>query len=613
MTYRELIEEKISSVYQAGIATKILQHMDRIRNVSDTSQARRWVMELFQNSRDVAYEDQPVKIRIVLTDNCLSFFHNGKPFRVKDILSIINQVSSKSPDESTIGQFGTGFMTTYQLSEVVEINSILKDEGLPYKPFSIQIDRQGIKKEEILEGIFKTMNDLKTADDADELSNYDKNAYNTEFKYLLNHKENYEIAKIGMNDLKDTILYVLLFSEKIEQVELIYNTSERNDSIVYSRVNNTPITEKLNKLHLTEKTIKNNILTEKNHYLIHLCENGMTLAAELDETNQFIPFPKYTPKLFVDFPLIGAENFPFPVVINHREFKTNEPRSGITLVDNINSRDAIINKELMKQAVALYQSFLQHCIQCNYTRLEAIVEIPTWFPNKEWSETWVKAHIYHKLYDIISHEEMIETTDGKKALSNLNMFLIHATGTEKEGIKKLANGLLRHSIPIGNEYWYEALQGYEIPETKILSLSKFAKNATTYLKTYVDETKIPAIKWCQSLYLLCKSNLELETELKAGNLSIFPNQDEEDWKMRKLFNAMQIKKDPDIPEILKKVSDTLDKLQGSNGEEGLFLRKSLLHKEFEVETPELETYEKIRLTNHIIRRSNRGFQVVNFN
>ena len=185
MAYKELIDKKIGEVYQAGIATKILQHMDRIRNVSDTSQARRWVMELFQNSRDVAYKEQPVKIRIVLEDKCLAFYHNGKPFRVKDILSIVNQVSSKSPDESTIGQFGTGFMTTYQLSEVVEINAVLKEEDLPYKPFSIQIDRQGVKKEEILDGIFQTMNELKKADDAEELLNYSKDDYNTQFKYHL--------------------------------------------------------------------------------------------------------------------------------------------------------------------------------------------------------------------------------------------------------------------------------------------------------------------------------------------------------------------------------------------------------------------------------------------
>lgn len=146
MSYHDLIFQNIDKVYQAGIATKIMQHMARIRNSSDVNQARRWVMELLQNARDVAYPDQPVKIRITLEEDKLTFSHTGMPFRVENILAIINQVSSKVDDEETVGQFGTGFVTTFQLSEQVQLDGVLKDEGLPYKPFSVLIDRRGIKK-----------------------------------------------------------------------------------------------------------------------------------------------------------------------------------------------------------------------------------------------------------------------------------------------------------------------------------------------------------------------------------------------------------------------------------------------------------------------------------
>ena len=40
--YAELIDQKIGQVYQKGVATKILQGMDRIRNEFDETQARRW-------------------------------------------------------------------------------------------------------------------------------------------------------------------------------------------------------------------------------------------------------------------------------------------------------------------------------------------------------------------------------------------------------------------------------------------------------------------------------------------------------------------------------------------------------------------------------------------
>ena len=41
MNYSDIINQSIEKVYQNGIAAKILQHMDRIRNVSDIGQARR--------------------------------------------------------------------------------------------------------------------------------------------------------------------------------------------------------------------------------------------------------------------------------------------------------------------------------------------------------------------------------------------------------------------------------------------------------------------------------------------------------------------------------------------------------------------------------------------
>ena len=233
--YSSKIEQSITGVYQVGIATKILQHMGRIRNVSDINQARRWGMELLQNSRDVAYEGQAVRVQIELSETTLKFRHTGKPFRVQDILSVINQVSSKTPGENTIGQFGTGFMTTYQLSENVEIHSILKDEGLPYKPFNIRINRRGRTKEEILQGIQETMQDLKQADNLQDVTDFQKEAFNTCFCYHLENDESRKIAKIGMDDLENTVCYILLFSEKIASIELMYSINGDKRSVLYER------------------------------------------------------------------------------------------------------------------------------------------------------------------------------------------------------------------------------------------------------------------------------------------------------------------------------------------------------------------------------------------
>lgn len=614
MNYQTLIEQNIGTVYQAGIATKILQHMDRIRNVSDVSQARRWVMELFQNSRDAAYEDQPVRIRIEQKEQVLSFSHNGRPFRVKDILSIINQVSSKTPGENTIGQFGTGFMTTYQLSEQVEIQAVLKDEGLPFKPFSIRMDRRGTTKEEILAGISATMEELKKADQAGTVENFDRDAYNTCFLYHLDNEESRNIARIGMTDLQETILYVLLFSEKIASVELIHEEDGSCRKLIYERGSEEELGNGLKRLCVF-RTIEGEAGSEKMlYFLICLSEGDITLAAGWDRDGMQ-KLSDRLPRLFVDFPLIGAESFPFPVVVNCRNFRTNEPRSGITLVDNQASKDALVNKEIMDRAVRLYGCFLHGLTELGYGRLDHVIHIPEWKPDKELSERWVKEHLYGMLYRIVSKEPVISTREGVTAFENPEFYLVSGENPEETAsVRRLLSVLKGIRISEGPEDWNRAFAGYEVEAEKCLGLEKVLGSARDFLIRRLKEEQMGPMAWCRSLYETAMKNEGVAVRVRAGEIPIFPNQNPEDWRERKLFGIRHIRRDPGIPEILKDVSDALDKLTSSRGEEPLRIRDTLLHSDFDDKgLRELEDYDRTRLQNHISVRTNRSYPVRSFN
>lgn len=614
MNYQALIEQNIETVYQTGIATKILQHMDRIRNVSDVSQARRWVMELFQNSRDAAYEDQPVKIRIELKENILSFSHNGRPFRVKDILSIINQVSSKTSGENLIGQFGTGFMTTYQLSEEVEVQAVLKDGQLPYKPFSIRMDRRGTTKEEILAGIFDTMEELKKADQSDTVTDFSRDGYNTKFLYHLNNEESRKIAQIGMTDLQETILYVLLFSEKIASVELAEEVNGTFHNVVYERGDEEELEGGLKRLCVVKTSADKEQSRRESHFLISLAQEDITLAAGWSREEGMIKLSDQLPRLFVDFPLIGAEDFPFPVVINCRNFRTNEPRSGITLVDNLASKDALVNKEIMERAAALFGRFLHSLARLNMGRLDHVTKIPEWKPNRELSEEWVKEHLYGRLYGIVAKEPMIKTKEGNTAFENQQFYLVSGIDAEEiKGIRKLLSVLDGIQIPEGEEDWEEAFAGYEPPQEKSLKLETIVRHAQDFLAERLKEEKMEPIAWCQFLYETAMRNLELAVRIKAGEICIFPNQNPQDWGQRRLFAIRSIRRDTGIPEILKEVSNILDELDSQRGDEPLKIRDHLLHLDFkDGGLKELEDYEQSRLHNHIVSRTNRKYPVRNF-
>lgn len=67
------------------------------------------------------------------------------------------------------------------------------------------------------------------------MTDFSRDGYNTKFLYHLNNEESRKIAQIGMTDLQETILYVLLFSEKIASVELAEEVNGTFHNVVYER------------------------------------------------------------------------------------------------------------------------------------------------------------------------------------------------------------------------------------------------------------------------------------------------------------------------------------------------------------------------------------------
>ena len=620
MSYHDLIFQNIDKVYQAGIATKIMQHMARIRNSSDVNQARRWVMELLQNARDVAYPDQPVKIRITLKEDKLTFSHTGMPFRVENILAIINQVSSKVDDEETVGQFGTGFVTTFQLSEQVQLDGVLKDEGLPYKPFSVLIDRRGYKEEEILQGIGQAMKQIEEADAALSLENYDREEFHTTFRYFLEQQRSREIARIGMEDLQDTIFYVLLFSRKIESVELVYRMPDLQKSVIYTRGEERQLGERLCITEFQQIIDCGESRQCERYQICSIEKDGMTLAAGYSEESGFLEFSEKCARIFLDFPLIGSEKFCFPVVVNSQAFHPNEPRSGISLVDQVTSVDAGVNKEEIEKAVSLYQEFLTEVLAHQLPGIVHIIAIPQFEANREWSEYWVKCHIYRKLYSCISKLPLLETACGKQSLGHPLVYLLQGDTTEEiEGLKKLLEPIRNIYYALGTEDWYGAFSGYGPQEDKIFSLEKLLGKAEIFIqRKFRSGSEDPGSKagWCRKIYLLAMQNERLRTMVNVGEAIIFPAQKLQGGSVWNMRTIQEIYLDPGIPEELKDVTEVLDTLpprEEGTDMERCSLRSVLLHKDFRTEgVTGIPEYEWSRLANYLATKTNENFAVCDF-
>ena len=88
MGYLKYIEESKQKVYNQTVATKIMDLVQKLRLSSNEHDQRRWIWELIQNAKDVAFENHPVSICVDLIeneDNEVIFRHNGKPFSIDNI------------------------------------------------------------------------------------------------------------------------------------------------------------------------------------------------------------------------------------------------------------------------------------------------------------------------------------------------------------------------------------------------------------------------------------------------------------------------------------------------------------------------------------------------
>lgn len=599
--YKEKIYENITTVHMSGIANKILQFMGKIRNESDISQARRWVMELLQNAGDLA-TNGPVRVRITITDRKLSFEHTGNVFRVKDIMSIIHQVSSKNPGEG-IGQFGTGFMSTYQLSEIIELDSFLHEDGMPYKKFHVTLNRTGQTKEEILQAIDNNIAEINNVDDMEEEKNFELHGFNTKFTYNLNNNYSKNIARVGMDDLAENILYILTFSEKIDSVELVYDLPDKKEKIEYRKGNKKALIGGLWNQSVFEGTIEHRIILMEQEVM----KKTLTIAAEYKE-NGFQKISQKTPKLFIDFPLIGGQEFPFPIVLNHSSLKPNEPRSGISLIDNLNSQDSKINCKIIDAGVILYGRYLHQLTIQEYKGIENIISVPALKPNKEWSEFWVNRNLYDALYNLVSKEKFMPYEDGRISLSDTSLKLIKADDTQKrENIRNVMKYMKNIIIPFSEIDWFSAFEGYDIPKDKYLKLDEILENAGKYLREELDEEKISVTEWCVKLYETSMKDAYVATGIVAGIYAIFLSQSKEDFDNRRLYRINELYLDCDIPEILKDVSEALDELGTSDLEQPLEIRKMLFNKGYQmIQDERMTKYEIGGLINYIIRQIGRA-------
>ena len=532
MGYTDKIKNQQGTAHNISVARTILDLLGKLRKSTNENNRRRWIWELLQNAKDVGYKESSVSIKINLykdkDNSCLEFTHNGRPFTSKDIVFLIEQVSTKDREKSnneieTVGKFGTGFLSTHLLSEKTTIRAVLKDEDEVYKQFELELDRSGRSTQEINQSVEHSIDSLNNIDQIGEYLNYKSVDFNTKFIYNLDEKGE-KIAEIGIGDLTISLPYTLAFISKIESVYITHQ------DILYKRKKEITLYENITLISI----IKEASSGDEYINIVKVEEDNLSILIEVDKVNNIFkikPLNPKLPKLFCIFPLIGTEDFNIPFTINSPSFNPTEPRDGVFLSD-VEDNEISQNKALILKAVKLYYKLINFGANEGWKDIYLLAKIGE-VQEKEWlSESWFRNNVLKPVRETLLTLPIVDTETGERQTilnedGKPNIWFPSANQKEvREKIWSLAKKWIPSSIPQKSDFnsWHSIIWD----ECKNLTLKVIAISIESRksLEIFGNELskEVNSIDWVNRYYeLLALENIFIE-EIINDKHSVFPNQ-----------------------------------------------------------------------------------------
>ena len=547
-------------------ADKIRQILSKVLN-NPSDSAKRWVWELMQNAKDVPNKYNRVSVKIILSEDKLVFKHNGDPFSLSNIFSLIQQVSSKdssNSDEEVTGKFGTGFISTHLLSEKIDVSGVVFHKGV-YRRFVTCLDRSGRTSEEMLPKIDSALEHIRQIQDNDrfpKVDNYDINReesnFDTVFTYYLSSEEKKKAALSGVEDLVNTLPVTLVNIPKIKYVEVvnkIKETSESYSSDLISEENN------VKKLRVS---ISNSHGENSNRNFITYTNDDVSLSVEV---NDFVN-PKLkeigheTPKLFRDFPLIGSNKYHHAFMLNGFKFNPTEDRDGI-LIHGAESFEAEENRKIIDSAFEATKELAEWLIENNVSN--RFVCAQSRLPDEKWedfSKEWYDS-LQEDYRAFLLDQEIVETDDecitlreayiptyGSSKESRIRFYNIVKDFVGKENVPKediILNWIdytgPKDEINSWNHDIRYSLENFLAELEKLENVENLREKLPSGLNVY---------NWLNKLYLFLHEEREME---RFEEYCIIPNHNNQFKTLDNLF--LEDKESPIAEEFL----DSLDVLE----------------------------------------------------
>ncbi len=565
MSYRDKISQSKQKVYEKSVATKILDLMDKLRLNNNENNRRRWIWELLQNAKDVKSQERgsvDVVIDLSESSRTLSFKHNGKCFSSDNITFLIEQASTKERSEDnaeeTTGKFGTGFLTTHLLSEIVEVRGIAKDDDEPYRKFCISLDRSGKDLEEIIISVNNSLKQLDQLDNAEDFEDYDEEELNTVFIYHLD-EDGLSTANAGIEDLETSLPLTLVFLPSISSLRVTSKDVLYHGSRNIGSIQDSPIQQWRVEVEISEENCSYDFLVIK----ADRCQIAVPVKQEDSSISIANSSKGEVPRLFCDFPLVGSEEFGIPFVINSSYFHPTEPRDGIFLTDKENDKIES-NKQIVIDAVSCYLELIEYAATNKWGNLYHLADITP--PSEtEWlSRKWYNENVLSPIQEKLYNTPLVRTENGSYLALKQEDYWVDIPFDHRkeirEGIWDLVCRVDCFKLPDKQDIhcWYQLIKNNIWDKGLHLDITNLTKRITEYSSNLTElEQKFEIdepIEWLNQYFSLLQLAKEKPLEfLNDGDYKVLPNQRGEFC----LPNTLQ--NDGGIEDALKDIGDHLGK------------------------------------------------------
>lgn len=409
---------------------KIAQGLEKF----DSKSPSRAIWELVQNARDLSRtnpltENKECHIKMTLTPDEFIFSHKGKSFNFDSLSSLVKQVSSEEKeDEESVGQYGTGFITTHSFGRRILIDGSLNINDIAPGKF-VDIDGFEIDRtfDSIPEFIDKMTNQTTRIFEYKQAPRVNTEREWTSLRYQLYSADKaLQKAQEGIEAAIKVMPYVMTINDRI--VSVIIENKVDGTSMSFTQ-EQAPDENGLKVKRITiaegkESTIKHvyYLQSEDKKDIVILPLRDATHAESL----------KGIAKLFVWFPLLGTEDFGMDFIFHSERFFPVESRNGIHLPkDDKNTENKYLANvqtlkemsemvfEYLKEHVAEIEGLVDVCKLCFKTTGNEDSETDTFF--EDMKNLWSKQYLDYP---------MIPTADGCKSIGSGMVKLLDSNITE---------------------------------------------------------------------------------------------------------------------------------------------------------------------------------------